>query len=81
MTFDDDMVRLPTLIAGDVNIPLVKLGLEWPPPEEIIFSGICYRREVYSQITDEQRAELTHVIRGAQYEYVGLDPNYVKEAT
>jgi hypothetical protein len=76
MTYDDDFVRLPTLVAGDTNIPLVRLGLEWPPPEEVNFYGLLYRRVSYSEITDEQRAEMTHVARGAQYEFVGLDPDY-----
>jgi hypothetical protein len=76
MTYDDDFVRLPTLVAGDVDIQLVRLDLEWPPPERLVFSGLVYARESYSEITDEQRAEMTHVVRGAQYVYVGLDPDY-----
>jgi hypothetical protein len=81
MTYDDDFVRLPTLVAGDVNIPLVTLGLEWPPPEEVTFSGLLYKQIRCSEITDEQRAEMTHVVRGAEYEFVGLDPNYTEEST
>ena len=75
-TFKGDIVRLPTAAMGDLNIPLVKLGLEWPPPEELAFSGLLYRRIRCSQITDEQRESMTHVIRGAEYEYVGIDPDW-----
>lgn len=75
-TYKDDFIRLPTAIAGDITVPLVKLGLEWPPPQEVNFHGLLYRRVRMSQLTDEQVADMTHVVRGAEYEYVGLDPNY-----
>jgi hypothetical protein len=79
-TFDDDFVRLPTLVAGDVNIPLVKLGLEWPPPEEVNFMGLLYRRIRMSQFTDEQIAGMDHMARGAEYEFVGIDPDWKEES-
>lgn len=83
MTFDDDMVRL-NLHAGTPTIPLVAIGLEWPPPEHIYLDAdstireatpdddgrFVMRRLSMSQITDEQRSEMTHVVRGAEYEYV-----------
>lgn len=75
-TFKDDMVRIPSIVFGDVNIPLAALGLEWPPPEDLALGGLLYRRISCSQITDEQRESMTHVIRGAEYEYVGLDPDW-----
>jgi hypothetical protein len=75
MTFDDDFIRLPMMV-GDVNIPAVRLGVEWPPPDELIINGLIYRQIRCSEITDEQRAGMTHVARGAEYEYVGLDPDY-----
>lgn len=77
MTFDDDFLRIPVqIIDRNINITLKTLGLEWPPPEEISYSGLIYKRERYSEITDEQREGMTHVARGAEYSYVGLDPNY-----
>lgn len=81
MTFDDDCVRLNLTIETH-TIPLVKLGLEWPPPERLWIdadgarpasddddpSGVLHRQSV-SKITDEQRADMTHVFRGAEYRY------------
>lgn len=78
MTFDDDFVRIP-MTMGNVNITLTKLGLEWPPPEEVNFYGLLYRQVRCSEITDEEREGMTHVARGAEYEYVGLDPDWIKE--
>jgi hypothetical protein len=79
MTFDDDFIRIPiSVIDRSINVPLKMLGLEWPPPEEISYSGLIYKRERYSEITDEQRKDMTHVVRGAEYSYVGLDPDYVR---
>lgn len=72
MTFDDDFVRLCTR-HGNINTPLKDLGIEWPPPEVLRlqfggeFQSIDYRRVRMSNITDEQRAEMTHVARGAEY--------------
>lgn len=83
MTFDDDIIRL-NLSVGTPTIPLMTVGLEWPPPEHVYLSAdstireaepdderqYVLRRVSMSQITDEQRAEMTHVVRGAEYEYV-----------
>jgi hypothetical protein len=82
MTFDDDFVRLPmAILDSHINVPLVRLGLEWPPPEEFTYSGLIYRQIRCSEITDEQREGMTNVIRGAEYEYVGMDPNYPEESS
>lgn len=71
-TFDDDFVRL-NLATGLVNVPLKKLGLEWPPPDRIVdLLGSPLDPMVrvrMSVITDEQRASMTHVARGAEYVY------------
>jgi hypothetical protein len=86
VTFEDDFVRLH-MSVGSPNIPLVKLGLEWPPPEYLLveLDGIraaipedldgverpfVMVRERFSVITDDQRAGMTHVCRGAEYRYV-----------
>lgn len=42
----------------------------WPPPEYLRYHGSFYHRVSYSQITDEKRAELTSVFRGAEYQRV-----------
>ena len=82
MTFDDDTVRLH-LSVGTINVPLMKIGLTWPPPERIIYtidegwreareddeSALIFKRTNYSPITDEERETLTHVFRGAEYRY------------
>ena len=82
MTFDDDFVRL-NFITGVANFPLKNVGLEWPPPERVFVEPLGFLREPtpdddptylmrrvsFSQITDEQRATMTHVCRGAEYRY------------
>jgi len=73
MTFDDDFVQLN--LDGGVKRPTCKsLGLEWPPPEEIVFASFVFERIRYSEITDEQREGMTHVCRGAEYK-----PKYREE--
>jgi hypothetical protein len=67
MTYDDDFVRL-CFDHGVVNQPCKALGLAWPPPEEFEAMGFKFRRVRFSKITDEQRAGMTHVMRGAEYE-------------
>lgn len=68
MTFDDDFVQI-----GRVRTPLKQLGLEWPPPAFIRINNygelpdLLVKRVRYSEITDEERAGMTHVCRGAEY--------------
>jgi len=76
-TFDDDFARIPIgILDRHINISLKDLQLTWPPPEVLIYSGLIYKREHMSEITDEQRKGMTNVARGAEYSYVGLDPDY-----
>lgn len=80
MTFDDDFVRIPiATLDRSINVMLAKIGVEWPPPEDLMINGLHYRQIRCSEITDEQRAGMTNVIRGAEYEYVGLDPDWKTE--
>jgi hypothetical protein len=66
MTFDDDFCQI--LLPGKPRRYTCKsLGYDWPPPEEIVWAGFNFVRIRYSQITDEQREEMTNVIRGAEY--------------
>lgn len=81
-TFPDDFVRLH-LGIGTRDIPLGALGLEWPPPDRIVIDpgrgareptpddppAFIMRRVSHSRITDDQRAGMTHVARGAEYVY------------
>lgn len=69
MTFEDDFVRLNTE-AGTKDLNCLKNNIEWPPPEVLDVLGFRYVRVGYSQITDAQRAEMTHVCRGAEYDFV-----------
>lgn len=72
MTFDNDFMRLEGL-----NITLKSIHLEWPPPPFLklyrpVATGLppeelTYKRVRCSEITDEQRAGMTHVARGAEY--------------
>lgn len=66
MTFDDDFVRLLTPF-GDKLALLEQIGVSWPPPEKICLHGATFKRLRMSEITDERRAEMTHVARGAEY--------------
>lgn len=81
-TFDDDFIRFDLSDGTTPNVPLVALGLEWPPPERLYMDSETVReatdqdapwevmRQVRrSQITDELRAGMTHVCRGAEYEH------------
>jgi len=71
MTFDDDFCRIQHPTAGTVCVPLRRLGLDWPPPEKLCFavanSAPMFVRVSMSEITDDERAALTHVCRGADY--------------
>ena len=81
-TFADDMIRL-NLVTGVRTISCKALGFDWPPPERIYLGsdgkcreatdtddpGFVLHRESMSQISDDERASMTHVVRGAEYEY------------
>ena len=67
MTFDDDFVLIQ-MQGGPRRWRCEPLGLEWPPPELIDIEGFQFKRVRYSKITDEQRADMTSVCRGAEYE-------------
>ncbi len=88
-TFDDDMVRL-NLTVGTKTMSCKALGLEWPPPMRIYLgrygvreatdgdaSTFVLQQVSMSQITDEERVKMSHVIRGAEYNY----PNLTTENT
>lgn len=66
MTFDDDFLQVQ-FDGGLRRAFLKKNGLEWPPPETIDLFGFRLERVRFSEITDEQRAGMTHVCRGAEY--------------
>lgn len=69
VTFDDDFIRI-----GMIAPTLKSLGLTWPPPPFIEINNHgelpnrLFKRVRYSHITDEQRAKMTHVARGAEYQ-------------
>ena len=66
MTFDDDFLVLHT--ESGVRRPTCRsIGIEWPPPETLDFLGFKWKQIRRSQITDEERSGMTHVMRGAEY--------------
>ena len=67
MTFDDDHIQV-NMQGGSRKWYCNGLGLAWPPPELIDIEGFQFKRVRYSKITDEQRADMTSVCRGAEYE-------------
>lgn len=66
MTYDDDFCQLETP-AGTRRVPCKSLGYSWPPPESIHYGGHNYTRASCSEITDDERKDMTHVCRGALY--------------
>lgn len=91
-TFDDDFVRIRIAQGLSIDIPLVKLGLEWPPPLRLgvvpatddsrgigVFDAdrhplgsedIVYQRVSCSQIDDNDRVDMSHGSRRANYVHV-----------
>lgn len=67
MTFDDDFAEVPFL-TGVRRVTLRSLGIEWPPPERLEIMGFGFQRVSMSEISDEARASMSHVARGAAYE-------------
>jgi hypothetical protein len=67
MTFDDDHIVLESA-AGFQRTTLKAQGLTWPPPERIANAAGVWVRQSYSTITDEERAAMSHVARGALYQ-------------
>lgn len=43
----------------------------WPPPEKVEVAGVLYTLATYSQIPDEEAAEMDFVFRGAEYKEIG----------
>lgn len=66
MTFDDDMLQLE-FDHGVKRVLCKPNGIDWPPAEVIEIFGFRMRRESMSIISDEDRADMTHVCRGAVY--------------
>lgn len=66
MTFDDDFIQIETE-AGPRRLWCKKIGLDWPPPSFITVGGFRWRLVRHSEISDEDRATMTHVCRGAEY--------------
>ncbi len=74
MTFEDDFLQLNFLGGMRRVIRLKAMNLTWPPPPQIDFMGFPMVRTAMSDITDEQRHQMTHVARGADYHPPGGTP-------
>jgi len=91
MTYEDDYCQFDFGELGIKRITCKDVGVDWPPPTCIsvqIMDGKKLMRTIdfecinHSQITDEQRAGMTHVCRGAEYvraEYVRQAEQLVRE--
>ena len=66
-TFDDDYIQLELQGQEPLRFFLKDHAMTWPPEPEINVNFVTYVRVSHSEITDEQRAGLTHVARGALY--------------
>lgn len=85
MTQDNDFIRLHLKI-GARNFPVKRLGLEWPPPERIIFDGTRIREArpsddpelIFAQVNrsrlDDETAAHPNIARGAEYRYLTETP-------
>ena len=78
MTFDDDFCRI-YFESGHRDIGCKANNIEWPPPNVIKIGGFIFKRGSFSQITDKQREEMTHVMRGAEYYPIIGDNNETNE--
>jgi hypothetical protein len=63
----DDMLQLTWPGGETTNVKLVNADLDWPPPKTFTMAGVTWEMVSCSVITDEQRATMTHVYRGAAY--------------
>lgn len=71
MTFDDDFLQL--VLNGRVKrVTCKQAGVSWPPPERISAGSIVMRQVRRSQLSDDERAVMTHVRRGAEYVVEGM---------
>lgn len=67
MTFEDDFIQLEFGEGVMRRAACVKNNIEWPPPQTLNIYGIMFERVSMSQITDEERSNMSHVCRGALY--------------
>jgi hypothetical protein len=70
MTFDDDFLQLNFGDGVVRRAQCLPNRIDWPPPPVLDLFGFKFQRESFSQITDEQRAGMSHVCRGASYKIV-----------
>lgn len=79
-TYPDDHVVFETP-AGLKRYPLQDLELEWPPPPVLVdesgyYDGVLAWMKVFqSEISEEQRAHMTHVARWALYKPMEPTPD------
>lgn len=66
MTFDDDFAQFE-FDGGTKRVRMKDIKVEWPGPELVEIHGFRMRRVQHSQISDEARAKMTHIARGALY--------------
>lgn len=80
-TFNDDYIQLE-LATGTRRLACTTVGLTWPPPEKLWLDEHGLRianaddneaevlvRTSMSIITDEERAGMDRIMRGALYQY------------
>ena len=81
MTFEDDFIQV-TIQGKHHRLRCNQLQLDWPPPETVEIYGFTCKRMRYSKITDEQREDMTHVCRGAEYEVMQkMEKNHARSIT
>lgn len=67
MTFDDDFVQLQFSDGQKRRVFCKPNSIDWPPPATLALGGFRFTQLSCSELTDEQRAGMSHVCRGAAY--------------
>ncbi|MCP1375358.1 hypothetical protein [Dyella lutea] len=66
MTFDDDFLQI-NFQGGTRRVLCKSIGVDWPPPEKLSFQGFALERVRFSQVSDDDRAGMEFLMRGAEY--------------
>lgn len=80
---EHDFIEIQTVFFGKVRMQIENIGIDWPPPEFIVFDGEevreakpddpkadLFQRHSMSSLTDKQMEGCSGVARGAAYGYV-----------
>ncbi len=55
---------------GYKDLSCTRLGLDWPPPEELSIGKHKFKRLGLSKVSEAELDELPWLVRGAEYELI-----------